>query len=250
MTEVDTDVRERVATACRVLGVLGLARDSTGHASARLPGTRRIFIRGRGADEIGLRYTSLNQIVEVDLSGRLVESGHDQIDAPREVYIHTEIYRLRPDVCGVVHVHPVSVFLMTICRKPLLPLYGAYDPPSAKLAIDGIPDYPRSYLCDTADRGKDLAQCLGDSPCCTMRGHGLTSCGPNVEEAALMAIHLNDLAEVNYRASLLGGAHEIPEDEREWIKTGGRFAPSTSVGAPPVDRAGALWRYYLSLTGN
>jgi hypothetical protein len=71
-----------------------------------------------------------------------------------------------------------------------------------------------------------------------------------VEEAALMAIHLNDLAEVNYRASLLGDPHEIPEDEREWIKTGARFAPSTTGGAPPVDRASALWRYYLSLTGN
>jgi ribulose-5-phosphate 4-epimerase/fuculose-1-phosphate aldolase len=160
MNDVDT-LRERVAQACRIMGELELAKDATGHASARLPGTDRILIRARGPGELGVRFTTRDQIVEVDLDGRLVASNADGLEAPKEVFIHTAVYRARPDVFGVVHGHPLSVVLLTICNKPLMPLYGAYDPPSARLAIEGIPLYPRSFLCDTPERGEDLAATLG-----------------------------------------------------------------------------------------
>lgn len=247
MADDTQSVRERVAEVCRVLGVMELTRDATGHASARLSGTERIFIRGRGPGELGVRFTSAAEILEVNLEGKVVGANHEGLEAPREVFIHTSIYKVRPDVFGIVHVHPISVVLLTICRRPLRPLYGAYDPPSAKLAIEGVPEYPRSFLCDTPERGADLAECLGTSSCCTMRGHGLTSCGPNVEEAALLAIHLNDLADINCRAALLGNAEEIPPEERRWITEGARFAASAQGGASPRGRAQSLWRYYRSL---
>jgi ribulose-5-phosphate 4-epimerase/fuculose-1-phosphate aldolase len=240
-------LRERVAQACRIMGELELAKAATGHASARLPGTDRIFIRARGPGELGVRFTTKDQIVEVDLNGRLVEQNANGLEAPKEVFIHTEVYRARPDVFGVVHGHPLSVVLFTICNKPLQPLYGAYDPPSAKLAIQGVPLYPRSFLCDTPERGEDLVATLGTSSCCMMRGHGITTCGPNVEEATLTAIHLNDLADINYKAALLGGEQPIPETEQRWITESETFAPSTIPGAEPKGRAAVLWRYYRSL---
>ena len=242
-------LRTRVARVCRVLGGLDLMKAATGHASARLPGTDRVFIRGRGDEETGLRFTTPEQIVEVDLAGRLVESLTPGVETPRDVFIHTSVYRHRPDVFGVVHGHPLTVVLMSMSGKPLLPLHGAYDPPSARLAIQGIPVYPRTYLCDTPDRGNELAEALGASSCCVMRGHGSTTCGPNVEEAALTTIHLNDLADINYKAAMIGGCEPIPEDERDWIVSGERFTASTQSGALPQGRAGSLWRYYCSLVG-
>jgi ribulose-5-phosphate 4-epimerase/fuculose-1-phosphate aldolase len=242
-------LRARVARVCRVLGGLDLMKAATGHASARLPGTDRVFIRGRGDEEAGLRFTMPEQIVEVDLSGRLVESLTPGVEAPREVFIHTSVYRQRPEVFGVVHGHPLTVVLMSMSGKPLLPLHGAYDPPSARLAIQGIPIYPRTYLCDTPARGDELAEAIGASSCCIMRGHGSTTCGPNVEEAALTTIHLNDLADINYKAAMIGGCESIPDDERDWILSGERFAASTQNGAHPQGRAGSLWRYYCSVAG-
>jgi ribulose-5-phosphate 4-epimerase/fuculose-1-phosphate aldolase len=246
MNDVDT-LRERVAQACRIMGELELAKAATGHASARLPGTDRIFIRARGPGELGVRFTTADQIVEVDLDGNLVAKNTSGLEAPKEVFIHTAVYKARPDVFGVVHGHPLSVVLLTICNKPLLPLYGAYDPPSARLAIEGIPLYPRSFLCDTPERGEDLASMLGPSSCCLMQGHGITTCGPNVEEATLTAIHLNDLADINYKAALLGGAQPIPDSEQGWIAESETFAPSVTNGAVPKGRAAVLWRYYCSL---
>ena len=248
----DTDVesiKERVARACRVLGALDLVKAATGHASARLPGTDRVFIRARGDGELGVRFTTREQVVEVDHDGRLVEANDMGLEAPREVFIHTAVYRARPDVSGVVHAHPLTCVLMSVCGKPLLPLHGAYDPPSARLALKGIPVFPRTYLCDTPERGDDLASSLGTSSCCMMTGHGITTCGPNVEEAVLTSIHLNDLAEINYKAALIGGGTPIPEDERDWILEGERFTASTSDGGLPRGRAAALWRYYCSVAG-
>src|SRR5262245_27482254 len=128
MNDVDM-LRERVAQACRIMGSLGLAKAATGHASARLPGTDRILVRARGPNELGVGFTTRDQVVEVDLEGKLIEKNAAGLEAPLEVHIHTAVYKARPDVFGVVHGHPLSVVLFTICNKPLLPLYGAYDPP-------------------------------------------------------------------------------------------------------------------------
>lgn len=241
------ELKERTARACRVLGVLGLAQGATGHVSSRIPGKDSILIRARGRNELGVQFTQADQIIEVGAEGVAHAGTPEGLEPPLEVYIHTQIYKRRPDVSAVVHVHPLSVVLFTICNKPLLPLYGAYDPPSARLAIEGIPTYPRSILCDTPERGDELADALAQSKCCMMRGHGITSVGRSVEEATLTAIHLNNLADVNYKAHLLGGAVPIPPDEQEFIyadRDGGR---PPQPGEVPEGRPGALWRYYCSL---
>ena len=115
MTSEIESISERVAQACRVLGTLDLTRAATGHVSARIPGTERILIRARGPEEIGVRYTSAEEVVEVDMDGRVIDAGKSGLAAPQEVFIHTEIYRERPEVHSVIHMHPPTVMLFTIC---------------------------------------------------------------------------------------------------------------------------------------
>jgi ribulose-5-phosphate 4-epimerase/fuculose-1-phosphate aldolase len=241
------DLKERTARACRVLGALGLAQGATGHVSSRIPGNENILVRARGRNELGVQFTQVEQIIEVGPDGMARPGTPDGLEPPLEVFIHTQIYKRRPDVSAVVHVHPLSVVLFTICNKPLLPLYGAYDPPSARLAIDGVPTYPRSILCDTPERGDELADSLAQSKCCLMRGHGITSVGNSVEEAALTAIHLNNLADVNYKAHLLGSPVPIPVDEQEFIYADRDGGSVPQAGDVPKGRPAALWRYYCSL---
>lgn len=206
------ELAERVARACRVIGKLDLTRSMNGHVSARLPGTDHILIRARGPGESGVRYTTADDVIAVDLQGRQVD-GRSDLAVSMEVYIHTALYRARPDVNAVLHTHPATVVLMTICDKPLLPLFGAYDPSCLRLMADGIAEYPRSVLIATDALGQELADTMKAAPACLMRGHGVTTCGPSIEAAALTAIKLNELAEMNYRALLLGGGRPIPDDE-------------------------------------
>ena len=247
MSEPEVEsLRERVALACRVLGEMQLAKDATGHASARLPGTDRIFIRARGPGELGVRYTTPEQVVEVGLDGKLTRPNDQGLEAPIEVFIHTAVYRARPDVCAVTHMHPATIVLFTATKKKLLPIYGAWDPGSAKFALQDIPVFPRSILVSTPALGDELARTMGHSDVCMMRGHGITTAGPNIEEASMTAIQLNTLAQMNYDAYLLGDPEPIPEDEQEIFRNLEK-PMERKPGAPPVGRPAALWRYYTEL---
>lgn len=247
MNDID-DIRERVALACRVLGTLNLTKAATGHVSARLPGTNRIFIRARGPEELGVRYTTAAEVIEVDLDGRAIGNPPGLL-APSEVFIHTSIYRARPEVNGVVHIHPKTVVLFTICKKPLLPLFGGYDPSGLRLALEGIPTYERSITITTPALGEDFARAIGSKPVCLMRGHGITAANHSVEEAALDAIFLNDLATINYEASLLGDPEPISEEDKDYFRArsdAGRYTEGSD--GRPGERAVAVWRYYTTLT--
>jgi ribulose-5-phosphate 4-epimerase/fuculose-1-phosphate aldolase len=243
MSETE-DLRMRVAEACRVLARLDLTKGATGHVSARIPGSDRVLIRARGPGELGVRYTTEKQIVEVGLDGKLVGASEAGLEAPIEVFIHTEIYKARPEVNSVVHIHPATVVLFTICNKPLLPLFGAYDPSALALALEGIPTFDRSILVSTPALGDALARAMGKAKTCMMRGHGITTAGATVEEAALYAIHLNELAVMNYQAHLLGEPRPISEEDLATFRT------MMQRSGGPSARAGAAWRYYRELTAD
>ena len=80
---------------------------------------------------------------------------------PREVFLHTWMYKTVSTVSSVVHVHPPTVVLFTICNKPLLPLFGAYDPSSLRLVLDGIATYPRSVTVSNDQLGEEFAAAMG-----------------------------------------------------------------------------------------
>jgi L-fuculose-phosphate aldolase len=237
MADVE-ELRARVAKACRVLGKLDLTKAASGHVSARVPGTDTLLIRARGEGETGVRYTGAEDVISVDFDGKKV-AGRADLAPPQEVFIHTWLYRTRPELGSVLHAHPPTVVLFTICNKPLLPLYGAYDPSSLRLLTEGIPTYPRSVTVSSDALGKEFAAAMVGRAC-LMRGHGITTCGREVEEATLTAIKLNELAEMNYRAQLLGNPQPIPADE---------IAQITGRGQGGGHHAASSWRYYCRLAG-
>ena len=244
----ETALAERVAIACRVLARLELTKAATGHVSARVPGRDTMLIRARGPEEKGVRYTSHEEVIEVDFDGKVVGEGTDGLLPPQEVFIHTEIYKSKPDVYSVIHMHPPTVLLFTICCKPLLPLYGAYDPSSARLAIQGMPTYPRSVLINTPHLGQQLVHTLGDSNICLMRGHGVTTTGHNIEEAAVTIIRLNELATINYQCQMLGDPQPIDKEDQKAILEMKSNKRPISHGEPPHGNDAAIWRYYCELT--
>ena len=74
-----------------------------------------------------------------------------------------------------------------------------------------------------------------------MRGHGITSAGPSVEDATLTAIKLNDAAVINYQASLLGTPQPIPQEDIEILVGKSRGGSKEGV------HANSNWRYYCKL---
>jgi ribulose-5-phosphate 4-epimerase/fuculose-1-phosphate aldolase len=239
MSELD-DLKDRVAVACRVLAGLGLTREPAGHVSARVPGTDTVLIKARGRDESGVRYTGPDDVITVDMNGKKLDGSEGQA-TPQEVFIHTWLYKTRPDVNSVIHIHPPTVVLFTICDKPLLPVYGAYDPASLRLWLNGIPNFDKSVLVSNDALGEELAKTMGDKSVCLMRGHGITSCAADVETAAMEAILLNELAEMNYKAALLGTPRPISDEDLEVFRARGERAGRTG--------SSAAWKTYRRIVG-
>lgn len=236
-----SQLRELVAQSCRVLGKLNLTKEPSGHVSARVPGQDRIFIKARGPDESGLRFVTARDIITVDFAGKKV-AGDEGLESPQEVFIHTWLYRKRPEVQCVVHVHPLTVVLFTICNKPLQPLFGAYDPSGLRLVVNGLSTYRRSITVSNEKLGEEFAAAMGDRSACLMRGHGITTAAESVEEATLTAIKLNDLAEVNYRAHLLGTPEPISKEDIDILVGRTRGDTKSFYSA-------TSWRYYCKLLG-
>ena len=246
---IEDDLRHRIAKACRVLGKMELTRALRGHISARIPGTDRIFVRARGPAEKGVRYTSEDEVVEVGLDGKPVKGMPTGLRTPSEIFIHTEIFRARPDVNAVLHLHPPTIVLFTVTGTPLLPIYGAYDPQGLGIALEEPPLFDSSVLINTPELGRQLTATIGTKRACLMRGHGITTAAGSVEEAGVIALGLNELATLNYQARALGAPQPISQSDREALMPAMKrlTVPGPQPGEPN-ESVVAEWRYYCRLT--
>ncbi|MEK7353074.1 MAG: class II aldolase/adducin family protein, partial [Chloroflexota bacterium] len=105
----------KVARVCRLFHMAGLF-DFSGHVSARIPGTDRILIHPRHTARPQVKAAD---ILTVDLSGEVV-GGKEQ--SPSETPIHTCIYRTRPDVLAVAHIHSHYATLLGISGQEFVPV--------------------------------------------------------------------------------------------------------------------------------
>ncbi|MDZ5445024.1 class II aldolase/adducin family protein [Micromonospora sp. 4G57] len=219
------DPRRTVALACRILANSGLVEDILGHVSVRV-GHDRMLVRCRGPQEEGLLFTLDRDVHLVDLDG----SGDLPAGwvVPNELPIHGELLRARPEIDAVVHCHPPAVLLAGVEKVPLRPVFGAYHIPAARLAVDGIPVYPRAGLVRRPELGRELVETMGSSTVCLMRGHGITTVGSGahaVEQAVVRALAVDVLARVSVERARLGdrAADLTAEDLAELPDLGSSF---------------------------
>jgi len=239
------ELKKKVALSCRILGNQGVTRGAFGHVSARIPGTDRILIKSKGPDEAALEFAAERDIITIDLKGEVIEAPKG-LSAPNETAMHLAVYRARPEVMSVIHTHPDWVVVLTACEKPLLPIYAAYNPPSMRLALEGIPLYPRSVTIINDELGADFMRVMGDQRACLLLGHGMTTAGKSVEEATLISMNLFELARMNYLAYSIGSPKPVPERDIEeyrqrWERGTLKRKEKGSTGEP------SDWRHYKRL---
>jgi len=208
---------------------LGLT-DYLGHTSMRLPEPGRYLVKPKHSTTVrAMDSLRPADFIVVDDDGRLVGSG---APPPSEVFIHTEIYKRRPDVDVVIHTHQPQATLMGVLAAPILPLLHAQSP----LVENPIPTWGCSLLVQDAELGRQLAAALGDGALAHLQGHGIVSVSATIEEATVNALHLEQLAKVNL----------------EVLKTGiqPRVVPPDEITRLKQQMAGVegRWAYYASIT--
>jgi ribulose-5-phosphate 4-epimerase/fuculose-1-phosphate aldolase len=187
----DSELRQLVATAGRILYQQGLT-DYLGHCSARVPGTDRVVIKPKHSKKVrSPGELGPDDMIVIDLDGKLVE-GDDA--PPAECFIHTEIYRARPDVQAVVHTHQRAATLLGVVGADLLPVLHV---PAVLTDGGTMPTWACPLLVSTPELGRKLAAALGTAGLCHLQGHGIVSVAADIRRAAVTAVALEQLAEAN-----------------------------------------------------
>lgn len=220
----EADLRGLVATSGRVLYRQGLA-DYLGHCSARVPGEDRIVIKPKHSPKTrGMHRLAAADMVVIDLDGNLVE-GEER--PPAEVFIHTEIYRVRPDVQAIVHTHQPIATLMGAMAAEILPVLHVQ---AAMLGGGSVPVWPCPLLVTTPERGRALAEALAGASIVHLQGHGIVSVATDIKTATIQAIMLEQLAHANLEILQASSTartilpEEINELRREMAPVDGRWA--------------------------
>jgi ribulose-5-phosphate 4-epimerase/fuculose-1-phosphate aldolase len=200
---MDDDPRPRLAEAIRILTHAELI-DHSGHGSVRRD--ERSFYINSGAS---VRATlTAADIVCVDLDGRLLEG---EARAPLEFPIHAEIYRLRPDVRAVMHIHPRWSTLLTMVGKPYQPVFGQ----GALLGEVPVLDSPLSV--NTPPLGATLAQTLGQGSghAVLLKSHGAVIVGAGLLECFALTVYLEENANRQYMAMQIGEPYVFSAAEQQ-----------------------------------
>src|SRR5580700_10318523 len=198
---VDPALLEDIVVGSRILADFGVV-DGFGHVSARHPTNPNHFLMSRS---LAPALVTADDIMEFDLDGNPVDARGRTVFLER--FIHSEIYKARPDVMSVVHTHSPGVIPFSVSKVPLRPMF--HDAP---FLAAGAPvwDIRKEFgetdmLVRDAARGKSLTLALGDGAVVLMRGHGDVTVGPSVKMAVFRAYYTDVNARLQLQAIALGG---------------------------------------------
>ena len=62
-------------------------------------------------------------------------------------------------------------------------MFGAYNMPAMRLALESVPVYERPVLITRAELAAEMLAAMGDSDVVVLRGHGITAGARTVEQA-------------------------------------------------------------------
>ncbi len=219
------ELKETVAYSCNILAHAGHWDNILGHVSVRMPGKDRILMKPHS---FGFEEIRPQHLIEVDLNGKKVVGKYERHS---EVFIHTEIYKARPDVNCVVHSHPPYAIALGSLRQPLRPISH-----EGNIFYDGLPlfDYT-SALIRTPELGVEVAKTLGKCRAVLMKNHGSTVVGESIELATLYAVFLEKAARIQLLATASGDP-SWTSDEESTLKYEQIYTPH---------RLGSMWDYFV-----
>jgi len=223
IVEDSRELREKVALSCRILAHRGLVDGILGHVSARVADSE-LVIRCRTGGEPGLANSSAREVWRVGFDGEPVDLP-EGASAPKELPIHAELMRRRPEVGCVIHAHPPAALLAGLAGLTPRAVFGAFNIPAMRLAVEGVPVYPRPILITRADLAAELVDRMEERPVCLMVGHGITVAAGSVEQATVLAINLDALLGITVElARLRVEPPEVSEEDlRELPDLGSAF---------------------------
>lgn len=199
----ERDLRLAVVECGRVCYGRGLMTANDGNISTRL-GEDRVLITPSGLCKGRM---DENDLLIVDLDGNLTWVHPRRKFTPSsETPMHLEVYRQRPDVWAVIHAHPVFATALTVAGVP----FPADVLPEVALTLGDVPTsrYATPSSHDDADAIRELVH---SHDAVLLRQHGALTLGRDLDAALTHLERIEHVAQVYWRARMLGQVNRIPE---------------------------------------
>jgi HCOMODA/2-hydroxy-3-carboxy-muconic semialdehyde decarboxylase len=200
LVDLNKELVDRLVIANHILYDQGVV-DGLGHISVRNDLDPHSFLLSCNRAPA---LVSDKDIVCYDLDGNSISVNPERPYLER--FIHSEIYRSRPDVIAVVHHHSASVIpfgITNITLKPVYHMAGFLGKGSAFFEIRNS-DPESDMLIRDVYLGEALAKSLGKNNCVLMRGHGATVVGNSIEQVVYRAIYTEMNAKLQMQAMNMG----------------------------------------------
>ena len=184
---------DRLAATGRRAVAAGLVRASGGNLSLREPAGDACVVTAAGAWLDALTVADVSRVRVAD--GVVLDGA---AHPSTELAVHLHAYRARPDVGGVVHVHPQHLLLLDGLGEPVRRLttdHAAYLGEVRTVAY--APPGTEALGAAVGAAVRDGASCV------VLPRHGIVAVGPDLEAAFRVAANLEEAATLTYRALLL-----------------------------------------------
>jgi len=222
MNPESKQIGEDVVKAAKIL-IKRKICEAFGHVSGRLPGSDLFVI----TPSLSMAMVQApGDLVKVNLKGEKVEGKNRH---PYETWLHTCIYRARPDVGAIARTHSFTTSAFSVAGEPVKPVhdFGA-------ILLRETPVFPNPHLIDNEEIGAQLAQFIGKGTGALLRGNGTAILGKDVVEAVIRAIYLEESAMLQWMAKQIGRPiYFSPEEVSE--------RGTTQSVSPHMQRA---WQHY------
>lgn len=148
---------------------------------------------------------SPEQMIRVDIATGKAENGRPSMETP----FHTGLYRARPDVGAVIHLHPPSCTALAVLGRMLRP---AITPEGVLVLGNYVPmiDYATP---GTEELAENVVTQMGTANACLMASHGALAVGKDIMDAFGRMETLEYIASLQLRCESLGDLEDLPEEE-------------------------------------
>jgi ribulose-5-phosphate 4-epimerase/fuculose-1-phosphate aldolase len=224
--DIERRLRHQVAAATLLLvseDILGYS----GHVSARLPGGDRFLIQPVDQSRAELRPEHL---LICGMDGRK-QSGPDGVKPPSEVFLHSEIYKARPDVQAIAHFHHDLTTTFSLAEDAqLVPIKNHAVRWESGIATQTDPSH-----VSTPALGAAAARSLGPHQAMLIRAHGQAVVAENVQALFIDCVHFVENAVALYHAHALGRVKPLTATEMGAFRDDFKRDKHTAK----------LWRYHI-----
>lgn len=192
-------VRTHLAAAYRILAQMKMDDLTYTHLSARVPGEESYYIYPFGwlFEEV-----TASCLLKVSLDGEVLEGRENAYNQTGYV-IHGALYKNRPDINAVFHLHTTAGVAVSAMDCGLLPISQFALHFYNRMAYY---DYD-SLALDNERQGVNLAGDLGQRKAMILRNHGTLTCGTSIPEAFLYMYFLEQACKV--QCSVLSSGQKV-----------------------------------------